>query len=270
MVALLHIRPYLFEREFQDLLDAPATDEADVHFSENTSDENDMPVEPEILAPVFSEDDLAAARAEGHAAGELAGRTAAEGSLNARCAQALEGLRAQLHDATAAASRTQAAILTDATTIALALCRKLLPHTYRHQAREEIAHLLATVLPRIADQTSLSIRLAPSLAVSLGETIHSVIDAAGFGGSVNIIEDGSLAEGDCRIEWSQGGIMRDVACLLYEIESVVEQTIGVKAADLKVMATDRESVDANTDTPAETDAGASAVSPSAQRGESNG
>lgn len=224
MVALLRIRPYLFDREFQELLEESAGIGAPPAPHADAEPEIAPPAPP--AAPTFSEAELAAAREIAHAEGEHAGRIAAEQSLTAHTTRTLEAITNELQRATAAIARDQSALVRDATAIALTICRKILPHTYRATAVDEIAELVSTVLPRIGDQPLVLVRVAAPLAAAVTEPMAAVAAVAGFTGSVKVVADESLAEGDCRIEWSQGGVIRDAATLLRELEQVIDHTVG--------------------------------------------
>lgn len=220
MVALLHVRPYLFDREFQDLVEMPAT--APVDQPETPVPEEIPPLPP---VPSYSAAALAAAREEGYVAGEAAGRAAAERSLAASAARSIEHLVADLQQATVDAAQQRATIAGEATAIALTLCRKLLPHTYRETAGDEIAQLVATVLPKVAQQPRLLVRVATPLVAAVTDALTGAVRTAEFAGTLKVVGDAALAIGDCRIEWAQGGLVRDAAALWREIEITIDQIL---------------------------------------------
>lgn len=237
---MLHVRPYLFDREFQEMVEVPSESEV-----------QDLPAEEDALpvpaAPTFSEAELEAACDAARADGERAATAAAERMIATRSARAVEAIADELRSATELAAQAQSAMLRDATAIALTLCRKLLPQTYRDTAAEEIARLLSTVLPRITDQPQVVVRVAGALVATVTEPVTTAVETANFSGSVRVVADDTLAEGDCRIEWCQGGVVRDAATLLREIEAVVDQAVGhLSAADALPLSAPSPTVD---DTP---------------------
>lgn len=224
MVALLHVKRYLFDREFHQLADIPFGANGEDDSSEAA--EEQVPEPPQLSTPAFSEADVEAAREIAFAEGQQAGRTVAERSTAARTATVLAAIADQLHDATASAARQQTVIIRDATALALAICRKLLPQTYRDAAGEEITGLLSRTLPRISDQSQVLIRVAVVLVEEISQSVANAVETAGFTGTAKVIGDESLAEGDCRIEWAQGGLTRDATTLLLEIESLIAEAVG--------------------------------------------
>ena len=55
----------------------------------------------------------------------------------------------------------------------------------------------------------------------------------GFEGRLSVQPDASVARGDCRIEWADGGVNRDTATTLAAIEDVVGRYIAARATALK-------------------------------------
>ena len=55
--------------------------------------------------------------------------------------------------------------------------------------------------------------------------------ARGFEGRLMVEADGTLAAGDCRIEWSEGGVTRDRGATLATISDVVARYIAARNAD---------------------------------------
>ncbi len=177
-------------------------------------------------APVFTEDDLARARAEGVAEGrEQASRDAAR-SLEMRLTQAFETVGERLHDVLAGRDAANLAIAGQANALAVAIARRMVPELYRRNAAGEIEHTVASVLSRILETDRLAVRTAETLADPLRDRIEALAEARGLGGRIAIVADPSLAEGDCRIEWPGGGAERNEAAMWAEIDAIVEKNLG--------------------------------------------
>ena len=54
--------------------------------------------------------------------------------------------------------------------------------------------------------------------------------ASGHNKRLRLLGDATVVEGDCQIEWSGGGIVRDQAVLWREIEALTAECIGSVAA----------------------------------------
>ncbi|MBK8174565.1 MAG: hypothetical protein IPK66_04560 [Rhodospirillales bacterium] len=210
-VATAQIQRFLFERRF----DLPAPQEA--------------PAEPEPEAPpVFSAEDVERARAEGHAVGreqanaEWASKEHHEATLRA----SLDGIGERLQALQAVVGEARAQAERDAVLIAGVIAKRLLPVRYRENAIPEIEHLVATVLPRLAEETSINIAVAASLFPELGPRLEALALGNDLDGRLRITADAALPAGDCRMEWRGGGIVRDHAALWREVDVLVGEITG--------------------------------------------
>jgi flagellar assembly protein FliH len=78
----------------------------------------------------------------------------------------------------------------------------------------------------------------PHIAVRIGADIYDaaktqleeIARTRGFEGRLMVEADASLAAGDCRIEWSEGGVTRDRAATLVVIDDVVARYIAARTA----------------------------------------
>jgi flagellar assembly protein FliH len=176
--------------------------------------------------PAITEDDLARARAEGLAEGrEQASRDAAQ-SVELRLTEAFETVGERLGEVISGTRAAHAAAAREATAVAVAIARRMVPELYRRNAAAEIELTVASVLSRVLETKELTVRAAEALAEPLRERITALAEARGIGERIRIAADPALPEGDCRIEWPGGGAERDSAALWTEIEAVIEKNLG--------------------------------------------
>jgi flagellar assembly protein FliH len=60
--------------------------------------------------------------------------------------------------------------------------------------------------------------------------LEDIAHGRGFEGRLMVEADASLATGDCRIEWNEGGVTRDRAATLATIDDVVARYIAARTA----------------------------------------
>jgi flagellar assembly protein FliH len=60
----------------------------------------------------------------------------------------------------------------------------------------------------------------------LSEKIDTIATRRGFAGKVVLLAETSVAPGDCRIEWADGGVERDSARLWRDIDLAVARLLG--------------------------------------------
>ncbi|MCW5761454.1 MAG: hypothetical protein KIS90_16910, partial [Phenylobacterium sp.] len=78
----------------------------------------------------------------------------------------------------------------------------------------------------------------PHIAVRVAADIHGeaerelseVARMRGFEGRLMVTADPTMAAGDCRIEWANGGITRDRAAVQSTIEDVVARYVSARSA----------------------------------------
>ena len=145
--------------------------------------------------------------AEGLRAGEqnatsMAAQTiaAAAGSIatqSAKMAAALDEARAEHHQ--------------EAVELALSVGRKLALHLVARFPLGELEALVAECLPSLSGVPHLVIRCHPDLADAIRDTATAQMHHAGFAGRLVVMGDPEIRLGDGRLEWVDGGLVRDIA-----------------------------------------------------------
>ncbi|HVL70852.1 MAG TPA: flagellar assembly protein FliH [Beijerinckiaceae bacterium] len=170
---------------------------------------------------------LNAAEERGRAAGLAEGRRQAREEAQARLAAAAQRLAEDAARLLAEADAARAAIEEDAVAFAVALGRRLAGDALRadplgplgEAAREAFQHL----------------RGVPHLVVRVNETLVEEVDALvgriarerGYEGRLVVLGEPDIAPGDGRLEWADGGVVRDRAA----VEAAVAQTLAALALE---------------------------------------
>jgi flagellar biosynthesis/type III secretory pathway protein FliH len=174
--------------------------------------------EPEFIEPVYSLADLDAARAAAAAAARHAALAEAARHDAATAAALCARIATALDDA---AMRAQAIAEDVARPLAgaiLAALRAALPALFAHHGAEEVAALVARIVPALRSVPRATISLDPrSLAALANLPELSDIDPE----RLCLREDPSMTPGEIAIAWDDGGIRRDLASLLAEIDGVL-------------------------------------------------
>lgn len=186
-----------------------------------------QPVEP---APVklLTEQDLAAAREEGFAAGREAGLADATTAAQGRLAEAQSALASQIGALGPGYQDTLAACRRDAIAIAKAIVRKTVTAGESDAALAGIEKMITRFLPGLLDEPRIVVRVNDALLDALQENVRPLAESCGFGGGIILLSDPDLALPDCRIEWADGGAKKDSGALWREIDAVIET--GLTAA----------------------------------------
>jgi flagellar assembly protein FliH len=164
-------------------------------------------------------DMLAAARAEGRAEGLAEG----ENGTNARAAQALaaaaNALASRTVEMAAAMDDARTEILADAVNVAASVGRKLAHNLMARQPLVEIEALVRECLSGLDTVPHLVIRCAPELADAVKETATAAMATSSFAGRLVVMGDPDQHLGNCRLEWVDGGLVRDVDAISAEIDA---------------------------------------------------
>ena len=204
---------------------------------EESSAVADMPassVPPYSLSPsdvpVFSESQLKAAeekaREEGRVSGLDEGREAAWQeamvSLEKQNSDTLTSIDASLKNIIETLEQNAQDAYSAAVDFALAVCKKAIPALCATNAIEEIRSLLKNNLHFLKDEPKISLCLTPFLADQIKPVLADMIKKESYGGKISIVRDDSLAPGDCRVEWKNGGLEKNVQDVLNHTEELIK------------------------------------------------
>ncbi len=174
----------------------------------------------------FSEDDLARAHAEGLAEGRKKAAAEAADSVERRLAEAIDSLDGRLSELFAHRQDADNRAAGEATLVATAIARKMVPEFYRRNAAGEIEHAVTTVLDQMLEPSTLTVRTNELLRDEVSERITALTQQRGFAGRVTVTADPNLPEGDCRVEWAGGGAELNAAAKWREIDAIIERNLG--------------------------------------------
>lgn len=179
---------------------------------------------------------LAKARAEGYEQGLADGEQSSAAKSAQRLALAAENLAGHTATMTAALDDRTRHNLADAVELAATVGRKLAAHLLAREPVGEIDALLTECLASLDGVPHLVIRCAPELADAIREVATSRAAASGFAGRLVVLGDPELAQGDGKIEWVDGGLVRDRALLEAEIDGRITAYLAAKGISRSSMA----------------------------------
>ena len=94
----------------------------------------------------------------------------------------------------------------------------------------EIEALATDCFRQLVKTPHIVVRIGPDIFAKAKETLEEIARTRGFEGRLMVEADSVLATGDCRIEWSEGGMSRDRAATLATIDDVVARYIAARTA----------------------------------------
>ncbi len=112
-------------------------------------------------------------------------------------------------------------IIDEATNLAMAMARKISPALAQHHPLVGIEAMIRDFLHQLLDEPHIVVRVPEILIDDLKRRIDSITAGCGFAGRVVLMPDPVLKGNDCRLEWADGGAVRNIDSILNDIETGV-------------------------------------------------
>jgi flagellar assembly protein FliH len=175
--------------------------------------------------PTFSRAELEAVHQEGVEAGRAAALAEAARSTEARIAESLSSVAADIGELLAARQRYADEAQRSACEVMAILLHKAVPALSRKAPLAELEALLSDCLREAFDEPRLVLRVADALFEPLQQRLGAITTAAGFAGKVVLLADETLGSGDARVEWAEGGAERDTRRLMRDIDEALARAL---------------------------------------------
>ncbi|MGV8853318.1 MAG: hypothetical protein ACOH2L_01615 [Devosia sp.] len=203
----------------------PARFTFNVDMGRKTSSAPSKPTVPEDLVAQLVAQAREDAYAEGVAAGErnassLAAQTlaAAAGTLATQGAE----MAAALDDAVA---KSEA----EAIQLATSIGRKLALHLLGRFPTAELDALIGECMQSLGTVPHLVVRCHPSIADGIRDIATAHMQTSGFAGRLVVMGDPELRMGDGKLEWVDGGLVRDIAAVSKDIDTKITAYLAAKS-----------------------------------------
>ena len=181
---------------------------------------------PAQAAPVFSEEEIERARAEGYASGFIEGEAKARAESENEVAHAMEHFAANAGSLLAALQAESAVIRGEAASLALVAVRKLAPALIATRPQAEIEAVLRDCLTHLNREPHIVLRVSEKLVEQLKSVVDRMAMERGLSGRIILLGQSDVAEGDCVVEWADGGVVRSRADIETELNEIVERYIA--------------------------------------------
>lgn len=218
------LQKYLFETDFGAPRIAPVDMAAYVE-DEVMVEEEPPPPPP----PTFSEEELTLAREQAFEQGRQTGLQEAAQTLEQMVGMAMASAAHYLQSLSAAQTAEAETMAREAAAVAVTIVRKLHPEFARRHGVEEIESAVLDCLSHLDRLPKVTVKVAPALVEAVKEKAKGLAQQVSFDGKLVVAGDASLAPGDCRVEWGDGGAERDQSAVWAQIDQAVEAALGTLA-----------------------------------------
>jgi flagellar assembly protein FliH len=191
-------------------------------------DEDFAAGEKPTISLVEHERRRADAESQAYRQGFTAGQEQAHQEATQRMADALSMIADGLDRLDGALTAIETRLETEAVEVAVAVAAKLSPALIAREPFAEIAALATECFHHLVSTPLVTVRIAAEIHETAKMQIEEIARTRGFDGRLAIISDESLAPGDCRVEWADGGIIRDHTATTSAIDETVARYIAAR------------------------------------------
>jgi len=177
-----------------------------------------------------------AALAEAEARGYRNGVNAAEAKATAelkteaerRSAAAFERIAAALASLADRLKAIEDRFEAESVEVAVAVARKLAPQLIEREPLAELTALATECFGELLRAPHVVVRVNEGLYAAAREKLEDIARSRGFEGRLVVLGEPDIPEGDCRIEWADGGLKRDRVATEAAIAEVVNRYVCVR------------------------------------------
>jgi flagellar assembly protein FliH len=164
---------------------------------------------------------IAAAEARAYRDGYDAAQREAKAESDRRAALALEEIGIAIKGIVTRFAGIETRMETEAVDVAVAVARKLCSELIAGEPLGEITGLVSDCFSHLVSTPHLVVRINDSLYEPARERIERLAKQSGFEGRLVILAEPEIVTGDCRIEWADGGVVRERAAIEAKISELV-------------------------------------------------
>lgn len=187
-----------------------------------------IPEEPP--PPVFSEQEVEAARKEGYERGRREAAAEAQASRERHIADLLGTIGKNFRTLFDAETAREGRFEREAVELARTIFTRLFPALNARQGPDEVEEVIATVLESRKEAQEIVIEVHPDYSESIAKRLENTAGSLQGGARISVSGNAALGPGDCRMNWNDGGARRDATGIAEEIHRQLEQLLAERAA----------------------------------------
>lgn len=176
---------------------------------------------------------LAQAREDAYAEGVAAGERNAASVAAQTLAAAAGTLATQSAEMAAALDDATNQVRREAVELAASIGRKLALHLLARFPTIELDALIAECMQSLNGVPHLVVRCHPSIADGIRDVASAHMQTSGFAGRLVVMGDPDLRLGDGRIEWVDGGLVRDIGAIAKDIDLRISAYLAARNGQAK-------------------------------------
>ncbi|MBI1205476.1 MAG: flagellar assembly protein H [Rhodopseudomonas sp.] len=165
-----------------------------------------------------------------HRKGFEAGLVQARTEITERISKTLTEIADGMVKIDRALANIEAKLEVEAVQVAVAVASKLAPELIAREPFTEISALAGDAFRQLVATPQVAVHIGAEIYDTAKEKLEEIARLRGFDGRLTVQPDPTMAPGDCRIEWVDGGVGRDEAATQAAINEVVARYIAARTA----------------------------------------
>jgi flagellar assembly protein FliH len=183
------------------------------------------------ITVVEAERRRADAESQAYRNGFGAGHAQAQGEINQRVAAALAVIADGIEKLNRGLDGVEARLETEAVQVSVAVASKLAPELIAREPFAEISALATECFRHLVTTPHIVVRISTAIYETAHVKLEEISKSRGFEGRLMVVSDETMAPGDCKIEWADGGVNRDEAATKAAIDDVVARYVAARIAE---------------------------------------
>lgn len=226
-IDLSKAKPFIFELSF-DAEDMAERRRKKLEERERLAAEAAAAAEVEA-EPSFSEEELAAAKAQAYEEGRAAGLAEAESQREAGLAGILDTIGAQIAGLHVHQDVANEKLAADLTELGRTVMSKVLPHYTQKHGADEVTAILSEGFSRLVHEQRISITVGQEVHEMLEPRIEAMAAKSGYDGRLKLVADPDMGLADVVVNWGDGRLEHSTDEIWAEIEAMLENaTAGMR------------------------------------------
>lgn len=182
----------------------------------------------EIMTAADVAEKIANAEARAYRSGYDAGQFEAKSESDRRSALALEEIGVAMAGISTGFGNLEARMETEAVDVAVSIARKLCNDLIAAEPLTEIMALVSDCFKQLVATPHMVVRINDQLYEEARERIERLAKQCGFQGRLVILAEPDVVNGDCKIEWADGGVVLERTVIEAKISELVGRYMAAR------------------------------------------
>jgi flagellar assembly protein FliH len=180
------------------------------------------------VTPAEIAEKIANAEAHAYRAGFDAAQREAKAESDRRAALALEEIGVAISSISTRFAAIETRMETEAVDVAVSVARKLCSELIAVEPLTEVMALVHDCFKHLVSTPHLVVRVNDQLYDDARERIEKLAKQSGFQGRLVILAEPEIENGDCKIEWADGGVLLERAAIETKITELVGRYMATR------------------------------------------